>query len=146
MAVGYIGYKIFGKVDAVKGVGCVGTKFYHINNFPIWPTGTFFVTEQYAGGFRGIRIPLSLKSVVAGYVRTYSVLWGVLIGGMAVLNFVDPPHDGYGFAIISIAAWTLFILFNTLGFFKHASPERAKQLMELAGSSAKCPSGTGVSA
>jgi hypothetical protein len=60
-----------GKVDEVPGgMFHVMTQFGHLYYIPLIPTGSYIVLEKTAdGGFRGAPIPISFKSILAGWLR-----------------------------------------------------------------------------
>jgi hypothetical protein len=71
------GTRSYGYVDRVPGLGHVITQFGHFNYVPLFPTKSFFVLEGSENGddFRGVQLPMSGKSVLAGYIR----VWGGLV-------------------------------------------------------------------
>ena len=75
------GSRLYGKVDNVKGLFHVATKFGHFDYFPLFPMGSWLVTEKDGNGWRGIPIPVSLKSVLMGWMRAVALF--ALAGGIA---------------------------------------------------------------
>lgn len=81
---GKIGTDFYGKVEPLRdseGREClyIATKFFHIAEIPIFPTGSVLVISgsENAQGVRGVDIPLSGRSVLAAYTR--------LIGGIFIV-------------------------------------------------------------
>jgi hypothetical protein len=76
------GTRSYGYVHRVPGLGYVITQFGHFNYVPLFPTKSFFVLEGSESGdeFRGVELPMSGKSVLAGYIRVW--------GGLAALVFL----------------------------------------------------------
>ena len=75
------GSRLYGKVDNVKGLFHVATKFGHFDYFPLFPMGSWLVTEKNGNGWRGVPIPVSLKSVLMGWMRAVALF--TLAGGIA---------------------------------------------------------------
>src|SRR3954447_12111794 len=153
------GSRLYGKVDNVKGLFHVATKFGHFDYFPLFPMGSWLVTEQAGGGWRGVPIPVSIKSVLMGWLRAVALL--ALIGGIAgmviaigelqnsrptparVLSSgrVIPARSNSSNAVTAVAFSTslviasLFVLIGSRyvpGLGK-ASPRRAEELGRLLG-------------
>ena len=96
------GERFYGKVDQVPGVCHVATLFGHFFWFPLFPLRTYVVADESmrrvkheahyglvhetSYGFAGVRIPMSARSVLVGYLR--AVLGFVIFTlGMAVIAF-----------------------------------------------------------
>jgi hypothetical protein len=62
----------FGWVDRIEGIGTVSTLFFHVMYVPLIPLGSAVVE-----GDRGVRIGLSLKSVLVAWVRSF-LFWSTL--------------------------------------------------------------------
>jgi hypothetical protein len=63
------GTRLFGKVDQVPGVGYVATRFFHIDYLPLVPSQSWLVFQQTGKTWRGVKIPLSLKSPLISQPR-----------------------------------------------------------------------------
>ena len=93
--------RVFGKVDEYGGELAAST-FLHLFGLPLLPTGSVWLTAgQY--GYQALPIKLHLRSVVAGYLRTWVPLtWWIAFA-------VDSP-TGYGVVAAALAAcfgtWT----------------------------------------
>jgi hypothetical protein len=70
------GRKLFGRVDQVAGLFHVATKFGHIFFVPLIPMTSYIVLDgtEDLTNFRGLEINMSLKSVLAAYLRTFLIL------------------------------------------------------------------------
>src|SRR5262249_28749233 len=64
------GMRLYGKIDACGSIHRA-TRFLHLWYLPLIPVGSVQLVE---GGASAIEAPFSLRSVAAGYLRT----WGVL--------------------------------------------------------------------
>jgi hypothetical protein len=122
-----------GKVDeAPGGMFHVVTRFGHLYYIPLIPTGSFVVLEKTAdGGFRGAEIPFSFKSLLAGWLRGFSivVMIGAAIGLVATLADNKSLALAWIFpAILGAIAATVLILTYKLRYFTTASYERAQEL------------------
>lgn len=124
-----------GKVDEVPGgMFHVVTQFGHLYYIPLIPTGSYLVFEKTSDGFRGMSIPLSMKSILAGWARGFcwaTILFcGFQIGG-AFFGKRAGPNDWIvpliGATLAAILLWLSYIV------FRRARYERAIQLAKLAG-------------
>ncbi len=93
--------RVFGKVDEYGGELAAST-FWHFFGLPLLPTGSVWLTADQAG-YQARPIKLHLRSVVAGYLRTWvPLLWWFAFA-------VDSP-TGYCMAAAALAAcfgtWT----------------------------------------
>ncbi|MBI5369184.1 MAG: hypothetical protein HZA54_19260 [Planctomycetes bacterium] len=72
----FFGTNTYGEVDKVPGLFHVTTKFFYLQFVPLIPMQSFlmFEEEEAADGPRGIKIPMSGKSVGVAYARTLGVL------------------------------------------------------------------------
>jgi hypothetical protein len=127
-----------GKVDEVPGqLFHVMTQFGHVYYIPLIPTGSFVVLEKTAdGGFRGAPIPLSFKSILAGWLRGGSIV--AILGSIVAtaIMLLDPKAAPFAWilpVLIGLAAVTALILSYQLRFFTEATYERAKELAQHAG-------------
>lgn len=91
------GTRLAGKVDQTR-VGFVVTRFVHVWFVPLVPLSSWFVTEA---GARAI--PLSFRSVFAGYARGFGVV-AALGGGAGFLYYA--LFEFYGRAEIYLRGGT----------------------------------------
>jgi 4-amino-4-deoxy-L-arabinose transferase-like glycosyltransferase len=127
-----------GKVDEVPGgMFHVVTRFGHVYYIPLIPTASYIVLEKTAdGGFRGADIPLSFKSILAGWLRGGSVI--AIIGaciGLAIALF-DKKAGPFAWVLpvlIGCFAGVVLLLTYKLAFFTKASYERAMELAQRVG-------------
>ena len=129
------GHRLYGKVDAIPGVGHVATKFFHIDYLPLVPTESWLVTQQSGKSWRGVKIPLSAKSVFVGWARAIAVLAGIGLAVGAIATAAGGRSDGstvLGLAGAAAACGAFYGLISYLRPFKHASYARACQLAKLA--------------
>jgi hypothetical protein len=110
----------------------VVTRFGHLYYIPLIPTGSFVVLEKNAdGGFSGAEIPLSGKSLLAGWLRGGSVvaMIGAVIG--TIITLTDKKAGPFAWAlpvVIGVTAAMVLVLTYKLKFFTTASYERAVEL------------------
>jgi hypothetical protein len=92
MMISWFGQRLYGRVDEQSG-SCIATLFFHWNWMPIVPLGSFLVT---ADG----HIPLgaNLRSILAGYVRTWGVLAAVILTIVGYFKIVNEPDPNAAFA------------------------------------------------
>lgn len=69
------GTRMYGRIEECGG-SYLGTRFVHLWYLPVVPIGSHLVLRSHGdGSFQGIAVPLSLRSVVAAYLR----VWGVVL-------------------------------------------------------------------
>jgi hypothetical protein len=127
-----------GKVDQVPGgTFHVVTRFGHVYYIPLIPTASYVVLEELGdGGFNGAQIPLSFKSILAGWLRGGSIV-AILGSIVATLLMVFDARNGplaWALPVVvgSVATVTLVLAYK-LKFFTEASYERAKELAQHVG-------------
>jgi hypothetical protein len=102
----YYGTRSFGRVDEHEGE-YAATTFFHIYLLPLIPTRTLWITGTNAAGTPvGHHIPMSGKSVLAGYLR----IWGMVATAIAISTTGANPIGGWVaaavFAALTIWSWT----------------------------------------
>jgi hypothetical protein len=127
-----------GKVDEVPGgMFHVVTRFGHLYYIPLIPTGSFLVLEKTAdGGFRGTQIPFSFKSLLAGWLRAFSIVALIGAGIGLIVTLADNkamPLAWIAPFVIALLAATALVLTYKLKYFTQASYERAKELAQHVG-------------
>jgi hypothetical protein len=68
---------LFGRTDKVPGLLFVGTSFFYFCFIPLIPLGSYIVRyedDDWFGGFKGVPIGFSFKSVLYGWGRVAAVL------------------------------------------------------------------------
>ena len=127
-----------GKVEEVPGgMFHVITQFGHVYYIPLIPTGSYVVFEYTGdGGFRGASIPMSFKSMLAGWLRGGSIV-AIIASVIAVPILISDARNGTAVAavpvVIAVAAMTALFLSYKLKYFTEASYERAKELAQHVG-------------
>jgi hypothetical protein len=127
-----------GKVDEVPGgMFHVVTRFGHLYYVPLIPMGSFIVLEKMSdGSFNGAPIPLSFKSILAGWIRGGSIvaMIGAVIGTLIMALDKNGPPFGWVLPVLigAIAAVSLFLSYK-LKMFTEASYERAIELARIVG-------------
>lgn len=125
------GSRMCGKVDAVPGLCHVITNFGHLYYFPLIPTGSILVLAEDSDGTYGLKIPLSLKSILVAWLRAF--LWVSLIPAALVL-ILSFDHRGHGVdwksILVSLISPVLLVLSYRIPFFSRATIERATQFAE----------------
>lgn len=124
------GTRLFGKVDAVPGLGHVATKFFHVNYVPLVPTASWLVIEESGNDWRGCEIPLSTKSVMVAWLRL-----GLFVAGTAltVLGLVQNGGVNVLDVVLGVAAFGGLIGTYFWKGLAKADVERAMQLARHAG-------------
>jgi len=104
----------YGKVDRVPGLFHVVTSFAHLYYLPLIPIGTFVRVE--GAGDVGRRIRTSGKSVLMGYLRSYSFLGALIASGLPVFEYLKAAKRGMNWDFpwdtlaIAVVCWILFAL------------------------------------
>jgi hypothetical protein len=118
---GIHGERLFGRVHRVPGLFYVATMFFHFNFVPMWPLRSFLVQEgsDHGDAFEGVRIPMSFRSVVAGYMRGWlaaAAIFAGIVGAFATTAFYV-GSEGVGLAAALAAGAAVFgvfwFVFNT---------------------------------
>jgi hypothetical protein len=127
----FFGSRLCGRVDDVPGLFYVKTRFLHLQYIPLVPTRSYVILEgsEADGGFHGIPIGLSIKSVLMAWFRSATVLGALASGIVGLGSFLNQRRPAAGFGIVCLAAALgcigLFWLSRKLA---HASPRRAREL------------------
>jgi hypothetical protein len=129
------GNRLFGKVDQVPGLGHVATRFFHIDFIPLIPYEGWLVTTASGKSWRGVKIPMSFKSLLIAWGRTAGVVIGVggLIAALATMNGNhSDPAAAAGMVGLAVAGWGFFAFTKLHKSVTRASYRRACELGKLA--------------
>lgn len=105
------GSRLYGRCDEVRGMFHVATRFQHLWYIPLIPTGSVVVASKAGKSYRGIKVPLSLKSVLIARLRGLLVLAGVAAGGAAYVTLTERRPDtvvGVGLIAFALCVVVLF--------------------------------------
>jgi hypothetical protein len=126
------GTRFYGKVDKVPGLCYVTTRFGHLWFIPLIPVETYLILDMPGeSGQRGLRIPMSGKSVLAGWLRAACFLTMVISGIITAVGLLEYLSTGHGGArILESAPWLAVStgLFGLTYLFGKPSRRRAVQL------------------
>ena len=128
-----------GKVDHVADLFHVVTQFGHLYYFPLIPTGSYIVLEKTSdGGFRGVPIPISGKSLLVGWLRGGCVVAMIATAVGCCVSLAESNKPGMEFAwmiplLVGIIAGVVLFLSYRFKFITHASYERAVKLAKIVG-------------
>lgn len=97
-----IGEMFLGRVEG-QGTQSVQTKFF-ILGVPLFPTESYWSTQDTANGVIGFPIPIHGKSVLFGYLRMYTWLGALLAGIFAWIEHrsYDPEYGLMGLAAVCL--------------------------------------------
>jgi hypothetical protein len=102
------GTRFYGKVRAC-GRSFLGTQFFHLYYVPLIPIATHLILEEHGdGSFKGIKTSLSMKSMLAAYLRVWgpiACIVAALIGLGSVGDFSDEP-----LAMIVVGGFTMVVV------------------------------------
>lgn len=96
------GTQFYGKVDHVPGLFYVVTTFGHIWFVPLIPTGSYLIIDDGVGE-NGVQIPMSIKSVLMGWLRGICFVAGPILLMVGLLGHQGPHSDP-----VSMAAYLTF--------------------------------------
>ena len=122
------GTRLFGKVDAVPGLGHVATKFFHINFLPLIPLEGWFVLGQEGNQWRGRAIPMSGKSVLTAWMRFATFCLGVALPLFGFIAWQDGSDGSIPMMVVGGVCLAAFIATYFVGFISRAGLERAMVL------------------
>jgi hypothetical protein len=126
------GTRLYGKVDRVPGLFYVATHFAYLQFIPLFPTASYLIIDGTEGskGFQGVKISMSGKSVLYGYLRAVLVVAsiGLIFAGGITLSKETGPAVGMivGGLVAGLALWLSYRL-------SRPSPQRALRLATEAG-------------
>jgi hypothetical protein len=132
------GTRFFGRVDEVPGLFHVATKFGHLWYIPLVPVGSWLVLRKSGNAIRGIKIPLSGKSILVAWARAGLIALALFLAVGAAVEASDRRPNPGAAAVMGVLAGVAGIgaVFAwRLGFLKNARYERAVSLAK----SAKLP-------
>src|SRR5262249_805729 len=112
------GERFCGKIDKVPGLFYVTTRFAHVWYLPLVPLQSYIITGETEGGYRGLPIPLRLRSVLMAWGRTALIAVAVVAGVIALfegLELASRPGrgDAVSFAVAlagAVASVALLVL------------------------------------
>jgi hypothetical protein len=125
------GNRLFGKIDQVPGLGYVATRFFHIDYLPLIPYEGWLVFHQQGKTWRGVKIPLSFKSLLVAWGRTASVVAGVgaAIAALVMISNGRSTTSEIGqMVVLALAGWGLFAFTMMHKSVTRASYKRALEL------------------
>lgn len=152
------GHRHYGHTDEIEGLGYVSTRFVHIWFLPLVPFGSIFVVGEDEDGMRGVKVPLSFKSVFSVWTRTAALLGGIasfVAGSMAAVNGIGAVNYlirgiqkgnikpeaafnlimevamGGGGICMALVCAAVFVLVGRV--FRKAGPARKAELLEKLG-------------
>lgn len=132
------GTRLFGKVDAVPGLGHVATKFFHINFLPLIPLEGWLVLGQDGSKWRGRTIPMSGKSVLTAWLRFATFCMGVALTIFGFIGWQDGSQGAIPMLVVGVISIGAFVGTYLAGFITRAGLDRA---LELAGHLGASPEG-----
>ena len=133
------GTQLYGRVDAVPGLGKVATSFGHFMFLPLIPTQSYFVLEERHNDYQGIPLGLSMKSVAAGYGFPFLIMF--ILAGFGALNLLLSPFEvveaervPFHISLVVLGALAIpFLIVLQTPWFRKADYETACELAALTG-------------
>jgi plasmid maintenance system antidote protein VapI len=131
-----VGTTLMGKVDEVPRLGHVATQFLHVNYIPLIPTGSYFVFSDAGAGFQGVKIPLSVKSIMTAWLRAaLAMVFLVAVVGAIIATSEKKMPEAVGVGFAGALAIAAFCATYYVPFIARASYHRAIQLAREVGAS-----------
>ena len=122
------GTRLFGKSDAMEGIGHVACRFVHIMFVPLLPIETVLVV----GENRGLKLPFSFKAALSGWLRGGAILTGLAMLALCFAAFGNGNAlGGVVFLVVAAASFGSFPLVGLL--FGRCSDMRRAELMGMLG-------------
>jgi hypothetical protein len=99
----------------------VSTLFWHVQYIPLFPLRGYLVQEGSENGeqFQGVRVPLRLKSVLAGYLRGWiagvAIFTGIIAAAAMTSFYVGVENGGIILVLAAVGAMAaaLWFIFST---------------------------------
>ena len=109
--------------------------FFHIDYLPLVPSQSWLVFQQSGKTWRGVKIPLSPKSLLIAWGRTASIVAGV--GGLLMALATSSGGQSFNattaeLILLSLAGWGFFAFSKLHKSVTRASYPRACELARLA--------------
>ncbi|WP_223636681.1 hypothetical protein [Corallococcus sp. EGB] len=127
------GSRLFGKCDAIPGLGFVATKFGHINFVPLIPLEGWLVVAEEGNGWRGQAISMSGKSVLTAWARLLFIVVGLISLAVGLGSFSNHEAGAIPLGLLGLACIGGLIASYKWKWVTHASPERALEIAREAG-------------
>ncbi|RKH57102.1 hypothetical protein [Corallococcus aberystwythensis] len=127
------GSRLYGKVDAVPGLGYVATKFGHLNFVPLIPLEGWLVVAEEGNGWRGQAIGMSGKSVLVAWARFLFIVGGIISLIVGLASWSRHSDEVIVPGVLALACIGGLIASYTWKWVTHASPERALEIAREAG-------------
>src|SRR5438552_8607088 len=126
------GTRLYGKVDYVPGLFYVATHFAYLQFIPLFPTASYLILDGTEGGqgFQGVKIPMSGKSVLVGYLRAALFVLGVVLLGFGIAMVGKKLVAGTALISAGLLCGLVFLLIYKL---TRPGPQRALRLAQHAG-------------
>ena len=127
----HFGTRLYGRVDVVPGVFHVATEFFHVLLVPLVPLRSWLVLKEEGvilPRFSGVRIPLSWKSVMAGWIRGFAAIHALPLAMVAIITLAQGEEIGAGLAMLATAGIAGGIAWGTPRL-SQATFQRAQELV-----------------
>jgi hypothetical protein len=104
----YYGTRFYGKVKKEANES-IQTKFFHIYCVPLIPYRSFYVTGRDGKSFSGFGLKFFAQSVLAGYLRFWSLLLSIGFGYHAIQQ-PEPGTVASFLLCVGLWIWSMFVL------------------------------------
>ncbi|MBI4852344.1 MAG: hypothetical protein HY819_11155 [Acidobacteria bacterium] len=128
------GERLYGKVNQVDNQIHVATRFFHIQFIPLIPLQSFIVINgtESDGQFQGLAIAMSLKSVLAAYLRTLLVIGCIVFIFRAFMMFSgESPTTILGMLNLMVGGFLVLSFWGSYQLMKADEQEAKKLFQEL---------------
>src|ERR1700761_815854 len=91
MMIVFHGRRLYGRVDRADG-SSIATLFFYIQFLPLIPLSSHLVLAEQGKQTRAIPIPMQWRSVLAGYVRAWSIpaTFGLVVAALFATTSTHP--------------------------------------------------------
>lgn len=113
------GQTMCGRVDQVPGACYVATRFFHLYYIPLIPLSSWVIVQgsENSSGFKGQQIPMSLKSVMFGWLQAYLIVFGLISSVRGAIQIAELQQKGMNpfngeltlvLGVLCLIVWVLF--------------------------------------
>jgi hypothetical protein len=123
------GTRNYGKVDRVPGLFYVVTRFVHVMFIPLLPLESYVILDTPGGkGQRGLRIPMSVKSMLMAWLRGACITAAVICAFVLLANILPERRNEEHFWTALAVMGASLAVFGLSYLVTRASAARAAEL------------------
>jgi hypothetical protein len=101
------GRRIYGRLQRIPDLLCVGTFFFHVYYMPLWPIFSV-VAQGTPDEEHGVQIPIYWPSVLLAWFRTWGILVALVLSATAPLIGTTAACLSFGAMVFAlVVAWVI---------------------------------------